>query len=110
MAVANANQTVWLVITADVRIMRRDEFERERNEAMTYRGRIQNGEVVLDEAVDLPEGTKVTITVLCKEATTDQPNSPSMYERWKPLIGIAKHLPPDASTKIDEVLYGRSDE
>jgi hypothetical protein len=27
----------------------------------------------------------------------------------KPIIGIAKQLPPDASSKIDEVLYGRTD-
>ena len=77
---------------------------------MTYRGRVQNGRVVLDEDVDLPDGTKVTVSILGKESTIDEQKTPSMYDRWKPLIGIAKHLPPDASTKIDEVLYGRNDE
>jgi hypothetical protein len=77
---------------------------------MTFYGRIQNGRVVLDEPVNLPDGTKVTVFPLNDPSTTEEPTAPTMYERWKPLIGAAKHLPPDASTKIDEVLYGRTGE
>lgn len=77
---------------------------------MTYRGRVHGGRVILDEAVNLPEGTEVTVSVLEQESKAEEPTAPSMYDRWKPIIGIAQHLPPDASTKIDEVLYGRTDE
>jgi hypothetical protein len=76
---------------------------------MTFYGRVQDGRVILDEAVNLPDGTKVTIAPL-NSLSEEERTTTTMYERWKPIVGIAKHLPPDASTKIDEVLYGRTDE
>ena len=76
---------------------------------MTYHGHIENGQVVFDAAPGLPEGTPVVVTVVPAPVETNEREIPTLYERMKPIIGIAKHLPPDASTKIDEVLYGRSD-
>lgn len=35
---------------------------------MAWRGRVKNGVVVLDEKVDLPEGTKVRVRVIEHEA------------------------------------------
>lgn len=77
---------------------------------MTYHGKVQNGRVILDETVDLPDGTEVVVSLVDNGSKNEETATSSMYERWKPIIGIAKHLPPDASTKIDEVLYGRTDE
>lgn len=77
---------------------------------MTFYGRVQNGRVVLDEVVNLPDGTKVTVFPINSPSDADEAVKSTMYERWKPLIGAAKHLSPDASTNIDEVLYGRTGE
>jgi hypothetical protein len=96
---------------------------------MTFSGHIENGLVVFDAAPGLPDGTPVVVSVIEKTATekaaTDKTVTektkpapakdgereiPTLYERMKPIIGIAEHLPPDASSKIDEVLYGRGDQ
>lgn len=74
---------------------------------MTYHGHVENGHVVLEGGVDLPNGTPVMVTVAQKPAETEGREIPTLYERLKPIIGIAKDLPPDASTRIDEILYGR---
>lgn len=75
---------------------------------MTYSGHIENGQVVFDAATGLPDGTPVVVSVVPTAAEpTPERKSPTLYEQMKPIIGIAEHLPPDASSKIDEVLYGR---
>ena len=79
---------------------------------MTYSGHVENGRVVFDGAPGLPDGTPVVVSVVAKAAHSEAQEEreiPSLYERMKPIIGIAEHLPPDASTKIDEVLYGRGE-
>ena len=78
---------------------------------MTYRGRVENGTVVFDEPVDLPEGTTVEIAVLepPKDKPEEQPEENagfSFYEHYKEIIGIAKGLPPDAARNHDHYLYG----
>lgn len=74
---------------------------------MTFNGHIENGQVVFDAAPGLPDGTPVVVTVLQTPSDSMDREIPTLYERMKPIIGIAEHLPSDASTKIDEVLYGR---
>jgi hypothetical protein len=75
---------------------------------MTYAGHIENGQVVFDAAPGLPEGTPVVVSVVATAAEgKPERESPTLYEQMRPIIGIAEHLPPDASSKIDEVLYGR---
>jgi hypothetical protein len=76
---------------------------------MTLNGYIENGHVVFDGPLNLPEGTKVTVVVNVTDPGENSVQVATLYERMKPIIGIATHLPPDASTKIDEVLYGRGD-
>jgi hypothetical protein len=77
---------------------------------MTYYGYIEGGQVVFDSLPGLAEGTKVAITVVEKQATSEETSPRSLYERMKPIIGIAKDLPPDASLRIDEILYGPNEE
>jgi hypothetical protein len=68
---------------------------------MVYRGRVQNGQVVLDTADRLPEGTEVVVEVLPAQATPVSSESPLMR-----YAGQAKDLAEDASETIDRVLYG----
>ena len=71
---------------------------------MAYRGHIENGAVVLDEAVDAPEGTEVSVSVL--EETAQAPTE-TLYDRLKPFIGKASGLPPDLAQNHDYYLHGR---
>ena len=78
---------------------------------MTYLGRIENGAVVFDEPVDLPEGTTVEVTASkppeCKpEDRQEEAGGFSRYEHYKDVIGTAKGLPPDASRNKYHYLYG----
>ena len=91
---------------------------------MTYRGKVKDGVIVLHPGMQLPEGTDVEVSIAKNGATLPESVAPkvssskdtaaeqprSLYERMKPIIGIAKHLPPDASERIDDYLYGRPDE
>ena len=72
---------------------------------MAYRGRIENGTVVFDEPVELPEGSPVQVT-LCSALSDEEDRIPTLYERLKPVIGKAKGLPPDASKNKYHYLYG----
>lgn len=77
---------------------------------MTYRGRIKDGVVVLDDPSGLPEGTEVDVSPRPgepdegRDVETDMPTT--LHERMKPYIGIVKDLPPDASANVDHYLYG----
>ena len=75
--------------------------------AMTYHGRIQNGQIVLDEAVTLPEGAAVIIQ-LSATARGRHDAAPAGQSRRELMqfAGIAKDLPPDASRNLDHYLYG----
>jgi hypothetical protein len=74
---------------------------------MLYRGHVQNGMVVFDESVSLPEGTPVTVGV--SSAPRKEPAEeevPTLYERLEGFVGQAHGLPPDASVNVDHYLYG----
>lgn len=67
---------------------------------MTYRGRIKNGSVVLDEPVQLPEGVEVSVDL----APVQRPVP--LAELFKGLIGKATGLPDDGSIQHDHYIYG----
>ena len=74
---------------------------------MTYRGRIENGQVVIDEQVNLPNGTAVTVSVAPDSVLDDEEsNGPTLLDTLKDFVGTAKNLPPDASINVDHYLYG----
>jgi hypothetical protein len=85
---------------------------------MTCRGRVQNGVVVPEAGTVLPEGAEVRIDITAQPTPPGTPDesqisrgeaSPqSMYERYKDIIGVIKDLPPDASERVDDLLYGSS--
>lgn len=75
---------------------------------MTYQGHVENGSVVLDGAVDLPNGAKVIVCLFdgLQDNMPDDEIGPSLYERLEPVIGMAKGLPQDASRNVEHYLYG----
>lgn len=75
---------------------------------MTYHGRIENGKVVLDEPVELPEGVTVEVEVVDQpdDGAIEEAQGPTLYDSLKPVIGKAVGLPPDASRNKYHYLYG----
>lgn len=75
---------------------------------MTIEAFVENGQVVLPAPLDLPDGTKVRVEPLASDAVQRpaEQQIPTLYERMKPVIGIAENLPPDASRNVDHYLYG----
>ena len=66
---------------------------------MTYRGHIENGLVVLDDAVALPEGTQVHIQPILELRKT-------LAERFKDVIGCISDLPEDMAENHDHYIHG----
>jgi hypothetical protein len=63
-----------------------------------YKGRIENGVVVLNEPVGLPDGSQVLIQPV--EATT------TLGELFREVAGKGKNLPDDGSIQHDHYIYG----
>ncbi len=72
---------------------------------MTYQGHIENGNIVFNEALNLPEGTEVTVSVVPRRPAPKD-DVPTIYEQLKPFFGKIDGLPPDASQNIGHYLYG----
>jgi hypothetical protein len=66
---------------------------------MTYRGHIENGLVVFDESVSLPEGTKVCVEPITQRRIT-------LAERFKDVIGCISDLPADMAENHDHYIHG----
>ena len=75
---------------------------------MTYRGRVKNGVVVLDDPSALPDGTEVSVRPLKARPPRGKggPDVPTLYERLRDVVGIVDDLPPDFSVNHDHYLYG----
>lgn len=67
---------------------------------MTYRGHIQNGVVILDEKVDLPDGTVVRIEPIVGAQTK------SLADQFADVIGTVPDLPCDMSEQHDHYIHG----
>jgi hypothetical protein len=68
-------------------------------ENMTYHGHVENGKIVIDDVVTLPDGALVEVDLV------DEEDGPSLYERLKSVIGKATGLPPDAAQNAGHCLY-----
>lgn len=70
---------------------------------MTYSGHIENGVVVFDEAVSLPEGTRVEVT-----PQASGPDPGASPKRLIDLAGIIESgLPTDLAENLDHYLHGQ---
>ena len=67
---------------------------------MMYKGHVEDGAVVFDEPVSLPEGTKVRVE------PDQSPRELTLAERLKDVIGIVKGLPPDFAAQHDHYIHG----
>lgn len=67
---------------------------------MIYRGHIQSGVVVLDEDVELPDGTAVHVQPVAA------PPRKTLAERFKNVIGVVDDLPADMAENHDHYLHG----
>ena len=75
---------------------------------MTYRGEVRNGAIVLDEPVSLPEGARVEVHLVGErdEGSQEPTRRRTWAERFGPLIGSIRGLPPDFAENLDHYLYG----
>ena len=66
---------------------------------MSFQGHIENGVVVLDEPVSVPDGTLVRVEVIA-------PARKTLAERFKSVIGAGVDLPEDLARNHDHYLHG----
>jgi hypothetical protein len=66
---------------------------------MVYRGHVKGGVVVLDAAVQLPEGSEVTVEPVATPRKT-------LAVQLGDLIGSVSDLPPDMAEQHDHYLHG----
>jgi hypothetical protein len=75
---------------------------------MTYRGKVANGVIVLEEGVKLPEGADVRVEAPSPEVADESHGSGGLAEALLEFAGKATGLPSDASRNHDHYLYGTS--
>jgi hypothetical protein len=68
---------------------------------MTYHGHVKNGQILLDEAVTLPEGAEVNV-----EIVENGEAQPTIWDKLLKLAGTVEGLPPDMAENHDHYLYG----
>lgn len=68
---------------------------------MTYRGRVENGVIVLHPPASLPDGAEVEVNPV----PSDQ-GAPTLYERYKGFIGMVEGLPSDMAGNHDHYIHG----
>ena len=73
---------------------------------MIYRGRVKNGVVVLDADAKLPDGTEVKVEPVETTAVDVESQMPTLYERFKDVIGKANGLPEDFAEQHDHYIHG----
>jgi len=66
---------------------------------VSLQGHIENGVVVFDEPVSLPEGTAVSV-----EPVGQSPPK-TLAERFKNVIGVGVDLPEDLAKRHDDYLH-----
>ena len=75
---------------------------------MTANGHVENGRIVLDDAVPLVEGMKVRVEVISTmQEETKADEGPTLYDQLKPIVGAVKDLPPDFAKNHDHYLHGQ---
>jgi hypothetical protein len=75
--------------------------------AMTLHGHVQNGLIVLDDKVLLPEGAEVQVQIIARPARpAPDANLPTLAETLQDFIGCLEDLPEDAARNHDHYLYG----
>ena len=77
-------------------------------QAMTYKGRVTNGVVVLEDPKALPEGSVVMVEpVVESPSDTERQQLADLRQTLLRWAGTAKGLPPDLARNHDHYLHGR---
>lgn len=76
---------------------------------MVVSGHVENGKIILDEEITLPEGQKVEVTVVNGTTTGKMASSelPSLAERMRSYIGSIEGMPSDLALNHDHYLHGQ---
>jgi len=72
---------------------------------MVYQGTIQNGVVVLEDGIQLPDGTAVRVELITKQPSQDT-RSPKDDILWRMGEYAVETGIPDLGVNIDHYLYG----
>jgi len=74
---------------------------------MSFTGHVQDGAVVMDEPLPLPNGTAVEVNPMPVIPPSPDVMKPrTLNERLNEFIGCLKYLPEDASVQHDHYIYG----
>lgn len=76
---------------------------------MTLSGHVENGAIVLDHSVTLPEGAVVRIQIIGLSSmpiAEENHRTPSLLERLGDVVGAIDDLPTDGARNLDHYLYG----
>jgi len=78
---------------------------------MTYRGQIINGAVVLENPVDLPDGSKVQCELIAIDVqqTPESDQEGALFSDLMEFSGSVKGTPRDGARNHDHYLYGSYD-
>lgn len=77
---------------------------------MIYHGHVQDGRIVLDGPVSLPEGAEVSVQLHDSSRESTSSTAGAIPETLQEVLiryaGTAVELPPDAARNHDHYLYG----
>ena len=73
---------------------------------MTYRGHVKNGQIALDEPIELPEGAVVNVDLVAVETVENCQEQPTIWAKLLKLAGMVEGLPSDLAKNHDHYLYG----
>lgn len=75
---------------------------------MTYLGHFEDGIIVLDDPVNLPDGAKVRVELLPTGNVAQKTESPPTghYEHYESIIGAINDLPEDFAAQHDHYIHG----
>ncbi len=76
---------------------------------MTVEGHIENGQIVFNEHVSLPEGARVRVELLSTSGNisrTLESRIGSNYEHYQSIIVAIDDLPPDFAAEHDHYIHG----
>lgn len=73
---------------------------------MIYRGRVENGVVVLEDDANLVDGTEVKVEPVEADESAASGEGPTLYERFKNVVGKATGLPEDFAEQHDHYIHG----
>jgi hypothetical protein len=77
---------------------------------MTYKGRVQNGVILVEDGVHLPEGAQVQVELADAKESQEKHGEPTIWEKLAELGAWAEtqptDLPADLAANHDHYLHG----